>query len=163
MDATRFTVNYVPYTGDIEILVDFVKDIDNGKYECKAVNMYGDDETFMKLIVTDVPGIDRTPHTSHPETYKTLDYPEAPIFDPTYGIYDPDKEKEVQPPKVVIPLEDTEINELQPLVLTCKIIGNPKPKVEFDSFLNLIVIITNKVHLNLLVIILLLFDLDYLV
>ena len=131
LDSTRFTTVYDPYTGDIEVNVDFVKGIDTGFYILKAENPYGSDVTFMNLNVLDVPGIDYTPVTGHPDSYRHLDLPPVPsnVFDSATPDYDPENSQEIEPPKVVIPLEDTQISEMQPVILTCKITGKPSPKV----------------------------------
>ncbi len=135
MASTRFTTVYEPFTGDIEVVIDFAKGIDTGFYILKAENPYGSDVTFMNLQIIDVPGIDETPQTSHPDTYKHLDLPPVPLGDSAEPVYDPDSAQEIIPPLVVIPLEDTQITEMQPVLLTCKIIGKPTPKVERRSLI----------------------------
>ena len=133
MASTRFTTNYEPFTGDIEVIIEFTKEIDKAFYQCRAENCYGSDETFMSIIVIDIPSVDETPQTAHPDSYKTLDLPSAPLNEPNSGVYDPENDKAPEPPVVIIPLEDTRITELQPITLTCKIYGNPKPKVDYGE------------------------------
>lgn len=123
--STRFTTNYEPNTGEIDVSIEFVKSIDTGTYKCKAENEYGADETFVTIIIIDVPNIDERPQTVNPDAFKHFDSP----------AYQPDNiahgELNLQPPIVIIPLKDLVIREEQNVCLTCKIIGNPKPKVQY--------------------------------
>jgi hypothetical protein len=123
MPSTRFTVIHEPTTGDIDVLFDFVKHVDTGLYKCKAENIYGSDETHSTLLIIDVPSIDERPQTGNPDRFKNLDAPvvaQMPDLDDSYDL---------QPPIVIIPLTDKLIREEVPVELSCKIIGNPKPKV----------------------------------
>ena len=124
MASNRFTVEYEPKTGDIDVIFDNLKPIDTGIYKCRAVNEYGFDVTESILFVIDGPNIDERPQTVNPDKYKTLDAPVAPVMP------DLDDKLELQPPIVIIPLTDKVITEAVPVELMCKIIGNPKPKVQ---------------------------------
>ena len=129
MESTRFTVIHEPTTGDIDVLFDFVKHVDTGLYSCKAENIYGSDETYSTLLIIDVPNIDERPQTGNPDMFKNLDVPvvaQMPDLDDKYDL---------QPPIVIIPLTDKLIREEVPVELSCKIIGNPKPKVLVDKFI----------------------------
>jgi hypothetical protein len=123
MASTRFTTEYEPNTGDIDVFINFVKNGDTGRYKCKAENMYGSDETNSTLFIIDVPNIDERPQTQNPDAFKNLDAPMQHIMP------DLDENLELQPPLVIIPLNDKLIREELPVELLCKIIGNPKPKV----------------------------------
>ena len=127
MPSTRFTVIHEPTTGDIDVLFDFVKHVDTGLYKCKAENIYGSDETHSTLLIIDVPSIDERPQTGNPDRFKNLDAPvvaQMPDLDDSYDL---------QPPIVIIPLTDKLIREEVPVELSCKIIGNPKPKVLIEK------------------------------
>lgn len=128
MASTRFTTNYEPNTGDCDVSFNFVKFVDTGVYKCRAENIHGYDETFLNMLVIDVPNIDDRPQTQNPNAFKNLDTPSMGPAAQT-GVYNPDDSQPLQPPVVIIPLTDTKITEEQPTQLTCKIIGNPKPKV----------------------------------
>jgi hypothetical protein len=123
MASTRFTTDYEPITGDIKVNVNFVKLMDTGSYRCIAENIYGTDETFMNIVILDVPNIDETPQTANPNLFKSLDT--VPNYEPANY----DKGKQLQPPIVIIPLKDLIVAEEKPITLMCKIIGEPKPKV----------------------------------
>lgn len=124
MASTRFTVEYEPKTGDIDVFYDFVRPTDTGLYKCKAENQYGSDETDTNFFIIDGPNIDDRPQTGNPEVFRSLDEPLAvPVA------IEPEEEFELQPPIVVIPLTDKLIKESAPVELMCKIIGYPKPKV----------------------------------
>jgi len=124
MASTRFTTEYEPNTGDIDVFFDFVKHGDTALYKCKAENQYGSDETQSILFIIDVPNIDERPQTGNPDAFKNLDAPVAAVMP------DMDEKYDLQPPIVIIPLTDKLIREEVPVELSCKIIGNPKPKVD---------------------------------
>jgi hypothetical protein len=123
MASTRFTVEYEPVTGDIDVFFNYVKNMDTGPYKCRADNIYGFDVTEATFFIIDGPNIDERPQTVNPEKYDKLDKPTAQP--------EPNLENalELQPPIVIIPLKDTKIVEETPVELLAKIIGNPKPKV----------------------------------
>lgn len=122
--STRFTTNYEPTKGDIDVDVIFAKAIDTASYKCVAENIYGSDETFCKIEIIDVPNIDERPQTINPDAFKNL---EQPLF----NIPESNSAEvlDMQPPIVIIPLTDTTLVELEPVILSCKIIGKPIPKV----------------------------------
>lgn len=123
MASTRFTVEYEPKTGEIDVFYDFVKPFDTAIYKCKAENQYGFDETETTLFIIDGPNVDERPLTGNPDAFKNLDTPVVPVTP------DVDESLELQPPIVIIPLVDKLIKEEVPVELMCKIIGKPKPKV----------------------------------
>lgn len=125
MASTRFNLIYEPNTGDIQITIEFVKAIDAGFYKCIAENEYGSDETYMTIVIVDVPGVDDRPQTINPDAFKKLDDLEHLPVQIAEDIINP------EPPIVIIPLTDLIIVEEKPISLTCKIYGNPKPKVAF--------------------------------
>ncbi len=129
MASTRFTTEYEPNTGDIDVFINFVKFVDTGVYKCRAENIHGYDETFMNMCVLDIPSVDERPQTQNPNVFASLDLPNVPLS----GMQPSASQEEalnVQPPIVIVPLSDTRIVEERPTFLSCKIIGNPRPKVE---------------------------------
>ncbi len=128
MASTRFTTEYEPNTGEIDVFIIFVKFVDTGVYKCRAENIYGYDETFMSMIVLDIPSVDDRPQTQNPNAFANLDLPNLPTgMVPSAS---QDDALNLQPPVVIVPLTDTRIVEERPTFLSCKIIGNPRPKVE---------------------------------
>ncbi len=132
MASTRFTVNYEPNTGDIEILIDFVKPIDTGIYKCKATNIYGQDDTFANMFIVDMPNIDERPQTHNPDAFKNL---EMPFFGPPKKDGEDDKYiKEGKPPKFIIHLPtQVKIRDGERYQTLCKVEGYPYPEVIFEN------------------------------
>ena len=93
---------------------------DQGTYTVKATNPVGKDETSCKLTIKPTPGIDTRPFVE-PEKFAPLEVKAPP----------PTKEdmQKMEPPKVIIPLEDTQLKEGSPALLAAKIIGRPTPDV----------------------------------
>lgn len=121
MASNRFTANYEPVSGHIDVKVNFLKAADAGLYVCMAENPYGSDETFTQIQILDSSNVDTKPQTSNPNAFNSLDkpYEGSPCND----------DVRYQPPVVIIPLQDTLVTEEKPVVISCKIVGNPKPKV----------------------------------
>lgn len=95
---------------------------DLGNYTAVAENPAGKDQTFCSVFVKLMPNIDDTPLVN-PDAFRYLDHPH--IHKPR----DTDEIENVEPPKVVVPLQDLQLKEGEPIILMCKITGNPKPKV----------------------------------
>ena len=93
---------------------------DQGTYTVKATNPVGKDETSCKLTIKPTPGIDTRPFVE-PEKFGPLEVKAPP----------PTKEdmQKMEPPKVIIPLEDKSLKEGSPVLLKSKIIGRPTPDV----------------------------------
>ena len=121
MASNRFTTNYEPVSGNIDVKINFLKENDAGLYVCKAENPYGSDETFTQIQILDSSNVDTNPQTGNPEAFRAFDkpYESSPDKDPI----------NFQPPVVIIPLHDILVTEEKPVTISCKIIGNPKPKV----------------------------------
>lgn len=98
---------------------------DLGTYKVVAENKAGRDETACKLFVTLQPNVDETPLVN-PDAFRQLDAPHhAPVKSD-----DEDRQKEnLQPPRVVVPLSDVRLKEGDNILMVCKIVGQPKPKV----------------------------------
>ena len=93
---------------------------DQGTYTVRATNPVGKDETSCKLTIKPTAGIDTRPYVE-PTKFSNLELKAPP----------PTKEDlaKPEPPKVIIPLEDTQLKEGAPVLLTAKIIGRPTPDV----------------------------------
>jgi hypothetical protein len=126
MASTRFTVDYEPITGEIDVFFNYVKNVDTGPYKCKAENIYGSDVTEATLFIIDGPNIDERPQTVNPDKYNKLDKPIAPT-----DIDDDLRAKEnLIPPRVKVPLSNVRLNEGDTVFLSCKIdAGYPRAKV----------------------------------
>ena len=97
---------------------------DIGNYLVVAENKAGKDQTDCVLSITATSNIDDTPLVN-PDAFKYLEHPPA-TFVPNQNLEDAEK---VIPPHVIIPLQDTQIKEGEPVILVAKIDGYPKPKV----------------------------------
>ena len=99
---------------------------DVGSYLAYAENIAGKDQTHCSLFVKEMPSIDQTPMVN-PDAFKYLEYTK-PMTRPSET--DDDNEN-LQPPKVIVPLQDLQLNEGEAVLLMCTIIGKPKPKVKY--------------------------------
>jgi hypothetical protein len=93
---------------------------DQGTYTVRATNPVGSDETSCKLTIRTTMSIDTRPFVQ-PERFANLELKAPP---PTKE--DMDK---MEPPKVVIPLENMQLKEGAPALLQARIIGRPTPDV----------------------------------
>jgi hypothetical protein len=126
MASTRFTVEYEPITGDIDVFFNYVKNVDTGSYKCKAENIYGSDVTEGTFFIIDGPNIDEQPQTVDPQKYDKLDKPVAPAETNE----DLKAKEHLIPPKVIVPLSDVRLSEGETVFLSCKIdAGYPRAKV----------------------------------
>lgn len=121
--SSRFTAQYDPVSGNIDVTFNYVKPCDTGVYVCTAENAFGVDETFSDLAIVPVPDVDERPQTHNPNAFNVLDMPQL------YAGYRPKDDEQLQPPVVVVPLVDMKVLEEQPTLLSCKIVGRPQPKV----------------------------------
>ena len=98
---------------------------DQGTYTVRATNPSGKDETSCKLTIRPTASID-TRSFVEPEKFAPLEVKAPP----------PTKEdmQKMEPPKVIIPLEDAQLKEGVPALLTAKIIGKPTPDVSTDLY-----------------------------
>ncbi len=99
-----------------------VRPDDQGVYTVRATNPSGSDETTSKLTIRPVASIDTRPFIQ-PEQFAPLEV-HAPI---------PKKEdmEQMQPPKVVVPLQSQQVKEGSPVLLQATIVGKPTPNVRF--------------------------------
>ena len=120
--ANRYTTDYDLSSNIVTLKIDNAQMNDLGTYVVLAENDAGKDQTFCTVFVQQMPNIDQTPMVN-PEAFKYLDHP------PVRKLPDQDENEVLQPPKVIIPLQDLKMKEGEPVLLLCKIEGNPKPKV----------------------------------
>jgi predicted DNA-binding antitoxin AbrB/MazE fold protein len=130
--ASRYTTTYDLNSNVATLKIDNAQMNDLGTYIALAENPAGRDQTICSLFVQEIPGIDQRPLVN-PDAFKYLENPQN-----RYAA--PDKEDEggaAQPPVVIVPLQDLTLKEGEPVLLICKIEGNPKPKVQclFNFFL----------------------------
>ena len=95
---------------------------DQGVYTVRAINPLSTAETTCKLTIQPVASIDTTPFVQ-PERFAPLEV-KAPK---------PKKEemKQMQAPKVTVPLQNEEIKEGAPVLLQATVAGQPTPNVRF--------------------------------
>ncbi len=127
--ATRYTVNYDLSSNVATLKIDNAQMNDLGTYVVLAENEAGRDQTFCSVFVQDTPGIDQRPLVD-PDAFKYLENPlnrNAPAKD--------DSNENLQPPVVIVPLKDIQLKEGEPVLLMCKIEGNPKPKVNTSALI----------------------------
>ncbi len=90
--------------------------VDQGLYTVRVTNPVGKDETSAKLTIRPSTSTGQQPNQSGPLEIK------APP---------PTKEdmQQIQPPKVIVPLENAEVTEGSPVLLKATIVGKPTPTV----------------------------------
>lgn len=93
---------------------------DQGTYTVRATNPVGSDETTCKLTIK--PEVKKAPG-AQPEQTGPLEV-KAP---------QPKKEdlEQMQPPKVIVPLEKEKVKKGSPVLLKATITGKPTPKVRY--------------------------------
>lgn len=119
-EGNRFTTKYDILSKVLTLQILAARPDDEGTYTVRASNPSGADETSCKLTIKPTVGIDTRPFVQ-PENFDKLELKAPP----------PTKEDLAKPeaPKVVIPLEDTQLKEGAPALLSAKIIGRPTPDV----------------------------------
>ena len=118
LEGTRYTTKYDIPSKVLTLQILAARPDDQGVYTVRATNPAGTDETTSKLTIKPVPSIDTQPQQAVPLEVK------APV---------PKKEdlKQMQPPKVIVPLENQKVKEGAPALLQATIIGKPTPNVRF--------------------------------
>jgi hypothetical protein len=94
----------------------------------RATNPSGKDETSCKLNIRPTVSIDTRPFVE-PEKFAPLELKAPP---PTKEDLD-----KMEPPKVVVPLEDVKLKEGAPVLMKAKIIGRPTPDVSIHPSVSL--------------------------
>lgn len=98
---------------------------DIGNYSVLAENKAGKDQTLCRLFITLQPNVDETPLVN-PDAFKLLNAPPTPYVDDDQ---DKNKKENYLPPRVIVPLSDVRLKEGENILMICKIVGQPKPKV----------------------------------
>lgn len=125
--STRYTSDYDLNTNIVTLKIADAQINDLGTYIVLAENEAGRDQTFCSVHVQQIPNIDQTPMVN-PEAFRFLENP--PLKKPL----DVDDDAEnLQPPRVIVPLQDLQLKEGEPVFLICKIDGKPKPKVSENT------------------------------
>ena len=120
LEGNRFTTKYDILTKTLTLQVLAARPDDQGVYTVRATNPSGSDETTCKLTIRPTASIDTTPFIQ-PEHFAPLEV-KAPK--PTKA----DMEQ-MEPPKVIVPLEHLEVKEGSPVLLRATITGKPTPNV----------------------------------
>ncbi|CAF4147161.1 unnamed protein product, partial [Rotaria sp. Silwood2] len=118
LEGNRFTTKYDIYTKTLTLQVLAARPDDQGTYTVRVTNPSGTDETTCKLTIRPVASIDTRPFIQ-PEYFTQLELKAPP----------PTKEdmKQMEAPKVVLPLKSVQVNEGLPILLQAKIVGKPTP------------------------------------
>ncbi|CAF4610426.1 unnamed protein product, partial [Rotaria sp. Silwood1] len=118
LEGNRFTTKYDIYTKTLTLQVLAARPDDQGTYTVRVTNPSGTDETTCKLTIRPIASIDTRPFIQ-PEYFTQLEL-KAPA---------PTKEdmKQMEAPKVVVPLKSVQVNEGSPILLQAKIVGKPTP------------------------------------
>ncbi len=94
--------------------------VDQGLYTVRVTNPVGKDETSAKLTIRPATSTGQQPNQLGPLEVK------APP---------PTKEdmQQMQPPKVIVPIENAEVTEGSPILLKATIVGKPTPTVRLHN------------------------------
>ena len=124
-EGNRYTTKYDIPSRVLTLQILTARPDDQGTYTVRATNPVGKDETSCKLTIRPTPSIDTRPFVA-PEKFGPLEIKAPP----------PSKEdmQKMEPPKVIVPLEDANLKEGVPALLTAKIIGRPTPDVSIDLY-----------------------------
>ena len=122
-EGNRFTTKYDILSKVLTLQILAARPDDQGTYTVRATNPSGKDETSCQLNIRPTTSIDTRPFVE-PEKFANLELKAPP----------PTKEDLAKPeaPKVIIPLEDVQLKEGAPALLTAKIIGRPTPDVSYS-------------------------------
>ncbi|CAF4571736.1 unnamed protein product, partial [Rotaria magnacalcarata] len=117
-EGNRFTTKYDIYTKTLTLQVLAARPDDQGTYTVRATNPVGSDETTCNLTIRPTASIDTRPFIQ-PDRFAPLELKAPP---PTKADLD-----KMEPPKVVVPLENLQVTEGSPVLLKATIVGKPIP------------------------------------
>jgi hypothetical protein len=120
VEGTRYRTEYNIYTSTLVLQITGGRPDDQGTYTVRATNPVGSDETTCKLTVKPTP---KTGPGAQPEQTGPLEV-KAPI--PAKQDLD-----NMEPPKVIVPLENEKVKKGTPVLLKATITGRPTPNVRF--------------------------------
>ena len=118
MEGNRYTTEYDLFTKVLTLQILNARPEDQGIYVARAVNPVGSDETTCNLTVK--PETKKGPG-AQPEQTGPLE-----VKAPQPKKEDLDK---MEPPKVIVPLENEKVKKGSPVLLKATIIGTPTPDV----------------------------------
>ncbi|CAF5046076.1 unnamed protein product, partial [Rotaria sp. Silwood1] len=118
LEGNRFTTKYDILTKTLTLQVLAARPDDQGTYTVRVTNPSGTDETTCKLTIRPIASIDTRPFVQ-PERFAQLEL-KAPA---------PTKEdmKQMEAPKVIVPLQSVQVNEGSPVLFQATIVGKPRP------------------------------------
>jgi hypothetical protein len=121
VEGTRYRTEYNIFTTILTLQITGGRPEDQGTYTVRATNPVGSDETTCKLTIKPVPATQKGP-SAQPEQFGPLEVKAPP----------PKKEdlEQMQPPKVIVPLENEKVKKGSPVLLKATIIGKPTPNVK---------------------------------
>ncbi len=120
MEGTRYRTEYDIFTSTLVLQITSGRPDDQGTYTVRAINPVGSDETTGKLTIKPTPATQKGP-SAQPEQFGPLEVKAPP---PTQA----DLEK-MEPPKVIVPLENEKVKKGSPVLLKATITGRPTPNV----------------------------------
>ena len=118
LDNNRYTTEYDVPSKTLTLQILNARPEDQGTYTVKATNPAGTDETTAKLAIKPSPkkGPGAQPEETGPLEVK------APVPKP-------EETQQMQPPKVIVPLENEKVKKGSPVLLKATIVGKPTPNV----------------------------------
>ncbi len=121
--SSRVTPNYDLNTNVATLKIDNAQMQDIGNYMIIGSNEAGQDRTECRVFVDEGPSVDETPNVD-PNAFRFLEHPSSEKSERA-----PDNDEQMTPPKVIVPLSNVKMDEGRNIILACKVIGSPKPKV----------------------------------
>jgi hypothetical protein len=120
VEGTRYRTEYDIFTSTLVLQITSGRPDDQGTYTVRAINPVGSDETTGKLTIK--PATQKGP-SAQPEQFGPLEVKAPP---PTQADLD-----KMEPPKVIVPLENEKVKKGSPVLLKATITGKPTPDVRF--------------------------------
>jgi hypothetical protein len=120
VEGNRYRTEYNIYTTTLTLQITGGRPDDQGTYTVRATNPLGSDETTCKLTIKPAPATEKGP-SAQPEQFGPLEVKAPP---PTK-----EDQQQMQPPKVIVPLENEKVKKGSPVILKATIVGQPTPNV----------------------------------
>ncbi len=161
--SNRLRTRYTPDTQQVLLQIDNVRPEDVGQYVVVASNPAGKDQTAGSLnVVPEQPSVDDRPNVPDQGVKRPRGQERRPLeviptpdqlkhVPPSTKTGEGDVQEELRPPRVLVPLKDSNVEESMPVILTTKIdAGLPFGTVRFH-FLSRCMKRDNMNHWNWLV------------